>query len=136
MSILNKIAILVIDDESDICEIIKEELEMVSRDLECDIVFSGQDAIQKLQEKKYHIVLTDIKIPDISGLEIIQYAKKELREKPVFIVMTGYSTYSKEDIKKIGVLNLFQKPNELSNIIDCIQELFFELRGCHQSKIA
>ena len=80
--------ILVVDDEDPILEVITRGLK---GDYEVDTAQDGVEALDKLQQSKYNILLTDIVMPNMDGLTLL----KEARELDPFIqviVMTGYAS--------------------------------------------
>ncbi len=85
----NRIRILVVDGEPKICHLIEELLKLEG--YRVDVSFSGMEALQMIKENKYQMLLTDLKMPGIGGLELIQKAK-ELNPEIRTIMMTGYAT--------------------------------------------
>jgi len=87
---MNKqIKILVVDDEPKICHIIEELLRLEG--YQVDVSFSGIEALQMLKMYDYQMLLTDLKMPGIDGLELISKAKKSCPEIST-IMVTGYAT--------------------------------------------
>ncbi|MBT3354442.1 MAG: response regulator, partial [Candidatus Scalindua sp.] len=85
----NKIRVLVVDDEPKICHLIEELLKLEG--YQVDVSFSGMDALQMLKRDDYQMMLTDLKMPGIDGLELIKKAKVESPEIRA-IMVTGYAT--------------------------------------------
>jgi two-component system NtrC family response regulator len=81
--------ILVVDDEVGMCDFLRYLLE--GEGYEIDDANSAAQALDKLRERAYQLVLADIKMPGIDGLEMLRQIK-ELDENIVVIVMTGYSS--------------------------------------------
>ena len=104
----NKLKILVIDDEPIVCKschrILSEE------GYEVRTVHRGKEGIAGLKEKEFDIVITDLKIPDISGMDVLRYIKENLSDIQV-IMITGYSTIATavESIKQ-GAFDYIPKP--------------------------
>lgn len=71
---------------------------------------NGYDALMKLQEEKYDLVFTDIKMPGMNGLEVAERVKQNQPWTPVVIV-TGYGTRANEErAKAVGVSEFLRKP--------------------------
>ncbi|HJV88414.1 MAG TPA: response regulator [Noviherbaspirillum sp.] len=71
---------------------------------------NGYDALMKLQEEKYDVVFTDIKMPGMNGLEVAERVKQNQPWTPVVIV-TGYGTKANEErAKAVGVSEFLRKP--------------------------
>lgn len=83
-----QIRILVVDDEPRICHLILEVL--VQEGYTVDVSFSGTDALQMIKKYNYHLLITDIEMPGIDGLELIQKVKKQNSDIRA-IVITGNS---------------------------------------------
>jgi DNA-binding NtrC family response regulator len=81
--------ILVVDDEVGMCDFLRYLLE--GEGYEVEDANSAAEALDKLGKTAYQLVLADIKMPGIDGLEMLRQIK-ELDENIVVIVMTGYSS--------------------------------------------
>ncbi len=84
-----KTRILVVDDEPKICHLIEELFKLEGYQI--DVSFSGIEALQMMKRYNYEMLLTDLKMPGIDGLELIQKAK-ELNPEIRTIMVTGYTT--------------------------------------------
>ncbi len=67
--------ILLVEDNKDLLNIYKEELKFANLDF--DISENGEDAIKKNQETEYDLIMLDMMLPDISGIDVL----KKIREK-------------------------------------------------------
>ena len=85
----NQIRILVVDDEPEICHLIEKILKREG--YQVDVSFSGMEALQMIRSFNYHLLLTDLEMPGIDGLELIRKAKKQNPEIRV-IMVTGNTT--------------------------------------------
>jgi len=85
----DKARILVVDDEDGMCEFLHYLLE--GEGYEVDIAHSGDQALTKVEEMAFDLILADIKMPGIDGLEMLRHIR-EADEETVVIVMTGYSS--------------------------------------------
>lgn len=81
--------ILVVDDDVSIGECV--EMLLTSAGYECDLYHTGQAGLDRLFQKDFDLVITDLKLPDLSGLDIIAAVKQKDREIPV-ILMTSFSS--------------------------------------------
>src|SRR6516225_7768741 len=100
--------ILVVDDSELICQKLSQLLAHPDRQIA--IATDGTAALEWLMENRCSLVLTDLRLPGISGLDLIREIRA--RELPVtVIVMTGYATVeSAVEAMKLGAYDLIQKP--------------------------
>jgi len=100
--------ILIVDDEHQVCGSVRKVL--LKEGYEVDMAFSGHEALEKLKDKAYDVAVIDIKMPGMSGMELLQIIRKEYPNlKP--IIMTGYSTIeSAVEAIKLGALDYIPKP--------------------------
>jgi DNA-binding NtrC family response regulator len=84
-----KARILVVDDEEGMCEFLQYLLE--GEGYEVDVAHSGDEALTKVRSTSFDLILADIKMPGIDGLEMLRHMR-EADENTVVIVMTGYSS--------------------------------------------
>lgn len=85
-----KARILIIDDEEDIRESLGN---IISRKINCSIekAATGEEALKKLKEDKFDLALVDIKMPGLSGIDVIQEAKK-FSPQTKFLAISGYDS--------------------------------------------
>ena len=101
------IHILVVDDEENIREILQRIIKAAGYD--CSIAGNAEDALKVFEEKKVDIVLTDIMMPGIDGIELTGIVKEKYDAD--VIVMTGFiEDYKYEEIVDKGASDLIQKP--------------------------
>ncbi|MBM4347260.1 MAG: response regulator, partial [Deltaproteobacteria bacterium] len=81
--------ILVIDDELIVCESCQRILE--EEGLEVEIALSGPEAFTKMKENPFDIVITDLKMPGMDGMDVLRTLRKEYPDTFV-IMITGFST--------------------------------------------
>ncbi len=80
--------ILIIDDDKDICLLLEKFLK--KKDYETAVAHTGNDALEMIRNNKYDLALCDFKLPDATGLEILQKIKI-LNPQTAVIIITGYS---------------------------------------------
>ncbi|OGP64194.1 MAG: Fis family transcriptional regulator [Deltaproteobacteria bacterium RBG_13_53_10] len=102
------VRILVVDDEEIVCESCKRILE--EEGYEVDAALSGVEAFEKMKKHPYDIVLTDLKMPGIDGMEVLKTLRKEYPET-IVIMVTGYSTVETAvEAMKLGAFDYIPKP--------------------------
>ncbi|HOT45759.1 MAG TPA: response regulator [Spirochaetota bacterium] len=114
-----KTRILIIDDE-DI--VLKSCLRILkNEEYEIDTAYSGEEGLKKTDEKEYDIVITDLKMPGLGGMEVLAALRKNKPEVTV-IIFTGYATVENaRDALKNGAFDYIPKPftnEELRTVVD------------------
>ncbi|MDO8945138.1 MAG: response regulator, partial [Desulfobacterales bacterium] len=129
---MNVADILFVDDDRAILEIVREYLAEIG--YQVDVVDNGLTALERIREKPYHIVFTDIKMPDIDGLELLS-AIKEYRPETEVIIVTGHgSMESAIQAMKYGSYDYLQKPFKL-NVLKIIIDRILDEKKLKQEKI-
>jgi DNA-binding NtrC family response regulator len=119
---MKPIRILVIDDESVICDAC--ELVLTEKGHIVERCVTGKSGLQVIQQGDYDIILLDMKLPDIDGMEILQIVCKQT-PVPCVIVMTGYSTMANAvQAMKLGAVDYLAKPFTDDELISAIEKLF------------
>jgi two-component system, response regulator YesN len=104
--------VLIIDDEEVICAGMRSMVEQLGLPEigEVALAYDGEEAVARFREKRPDIVITDIRLHDMSGLDVIRQAQR-LDPRPRFIVLSGYDDfgYAQEAIR-LGVVDYVLKP--------------------------
>ena len=103
---MNKI--LIVEDEQSIAE-------MVKNGYMCEIVTDGMAATQKIEEKRYDLILLDIMLPDIDGYDLIEYIKQF--DIPVIFVTAKTSVPDRVKGLKLGAEDYISKPFDLEELL-------------------
>ncbi|MFL6230529.1 MAG: sigma-54-dependent transcriptional regulator, partial [Pyrinomonadaceae bacterium] len=102
------IRILVVDDEPSMADSLKQNL--AEEGYTVDTASSGAEAIELFDRGAHHLVLCDVKLPDMDGMEIVKHIKDTSPATEV-IVMTGYGTVERAiEATKAGAFWFLQKP--------------------------
>lgn len=111
--------VLIIDDEPDICELLSLTLHRMA--LPCDIAGSYQDAIRKIDTGSYFLVLTDMRLPDGDGGDIVRYLQKNKPQLPVAVLTAYGSVENAVHMLKAGAFDYVSKPIDLTLLKSLIQ---------------
>jgi two-component system response regulator HydG len=108
------IAVLVIDNDAAHAEAMADSLRSVG--FSCQVATSGRDALGELEHGTYEIVITDLKMPDVGGLEVLAKSK-ELQPDAEVILVTGHGTIeSAVEAMQRGAFNYLLKPLDLKQL--------------------
>ncbi len=115
-----QIRILVVDDEPRICHLIEDVL--VKEGYTVDISFSGTDALQMIKIYDYHLLITDLDMPGIDGLELIQKIKKQNSEIRV-IMITGNTKVDLVTLSlRYGINDYINKPFNITKLREAVKQ--------------
>ena len=118
-SIMNKI--LIVDDEIKTCKLIKEYLETKMYSVVTSS--NGKDALEKVKNEKYSVVLLDIRMPGMDGIEVLKNIK-EISPETMVIIHTGCRDIDFAiDAIRLNVSDYILKPAKL-------EELYFRIFHC------
>jgi len=109
---------LVIDDE----QIVLDSVGTLLRDegFDVDVSLSGREGLDWAIERKYDVILTDIRMPDIGGMRVLRDVKRVHQSLPV-IMITGYASVdSAVQAMKLGAADYIEKPFEPEQLIDSV----------------
>jgi len=121
---MKKIKILLVDDEEDFVETISQRLQR--RGQESDIALSGEQALSRIEQEVPDVVLLDLKMPGIDGMEVLRRIKKAYPEVQV-IIMTGHgSEKTEKEARTSGAFEYLQKPTKIDTIMEKIKLAFKE----------
>ena len=106
--------LLVVDDEQSIREMFKILLE--EDGYEVDLVSDGKEAISKIESQPYDLVITDLMMPEVGGMEVLKRSK-EISPNTLLIMMTAYATAeSAVDAMKVGAYDYIMKPFKIDEV--------------------
>ena len=110
--------ILVMEDEHNVAKGL--EMILVEEGHAVDLAMTGRDALESFGQKKFDLLVADLRLPDISGLEVIKKVKQKWPETSV-VVITGYaSVASAVDAMRLGSFDYLPKPFTEDEIITTI----------------
>ena len=111
---IREVHILVVDDESSIRELLQEYLSLEG--YKVDSAKDGNDAFEYLRKNYYDIVLTDLEMPGMNGIELLKKANTQgLNHK--FIILTGFGTVETAIMAlKLGAVDYILKPFKLEEL--------------------
>jgi len=107
-------AILIVDDDRNHAETSRDALEMVG--YQCDVATSGESGLEKLRARQYDLVLTDLVMSDIDGMQILRRAQ-EINPFVGVIVFTGHGTIENAvEALKRGAVDYLVKPLNIESL--------------------
>jgi DNA-binding NtrC family response regulator len=111
-------SVMILDDEPIVCERLRSTLEKVNLDIET--FTNPNEAVKRFGTKKFHLLITDLKMKELDGIEILKMVQKVSPETKV-IIITGFATVEKaREALKIGAYDFIAKPFKLSQLRDLV----------------
>lgn len=123
---MKEIKVLLVDDEQSFVETLSERLQM--RDLESETAYNGSEALSFVDDKEPDVMVLDLKMPGINGMEVLRRVTKKFPNMRV-IILTGHGTdRDEEESRRIGVFDYLKKPVD-------IEVLISRIKAAHRDKI-
>ena len=124
--------VLVIDDEPAIRESLHALLTLEGG-YTVDLAEGGTEGLQKLARRGYDLVLLDLMMPDMSGMEVLHEVRERDRETPIFMITAYGSVQAAVDALKAGADDYFPKPFENDKLIREIEGVIARRRLEHEN---
>ncbi len=124
--------LLVVDDEENVVEILQDLFS--ERPYDVDSVNTGEEALERLENGSYDLLLTDINLPGVNGLQVVA-AAKEADPEMVVIVITGFaSTGTAIDALRHGAYDYITKPFDLWEVEQIVARGLQSRRLMHENR--
>ena len=115
------INILIIEDDKSIRRVIKKIIEGENKNYKIIEAIDGKDGLIKINENQLNIILCDIKMPRLDGIDVLKYVKKNNLFIP-FILLTGHGNIDTAvNAMKIGAFDFIEKPPDLNRLLISIR---------------
>ena len=117
--------VLVVEDSQTMREWIAAVLEDASAPLKVDLAASGFEALRMLPRQQYALIVTDINMPDIHGLELISFVRSDARHlrTPLLIVSTESSDEDRRRGLALGANAYLVKPFAAPDLLRAVEDL-------------
>ena len=119
---MEQIKVILVDDEYEFIKSLSERFRM--RDIESDIAFNGDQALQFLAEEMPDVMVLDLKMPSTDGLEVLRQVKKNYPQLLV-IILTGHGSEKiEEEARRLGAFDYLEKPTEINKLVETIMKAY------------
>jgi len=120
----SKLKILLIDDDENICKILKEELEEENYTINYSL--RGEEGLQQLKLKKYNLVILNYMMPGMKGDEVLEQIKRIYPSMPV-IILTAYSDVdTARKFGRMGASDFVSKPYDFDDLLERVQKFILK----------
>lgn len=116
---MSKIRVLLVDDEEDYVKAMAERMDM--RDLQSQVALSGEEALKLLEKEPPDVIVLDLRMPGMQGMEVLERVRKEHPHIQV-IILTGHGGEAEEaEARRLGAFEYLQKPADTGALVRTIQ---------------
>jgi CheY-like chemotaxis protein len=112
------ISVLVVDDEPVLRELVAFIL--IDKGFQVREAESGDAAFQLICKNDFDVVVSDVRMPNGSGVELLTRISSMTKRKPVVFLVSGYSEISLEEARKLGARDLLNKPVDYDKLCQAI----------------
>lgn len=124
--------VLVVDDEQEFCEAIVKHLS--KKDLYCEMAHDGDTALDMIQNKRYDVVLLDVKMPGRDGIETLREIKR-ITPMVEVVMLTGHASIEAGvNGIKFGAFDYLRKPIEIAALVERL-DAAYDRKRIQQEKI-
>jgi CheY-like chemotaxis protein len=124
--------VLLVDDEREFVQTLSERL--IMRDMGPAVAYDGESALNLIKEDEPEVMIVDLKMPGIDGLEVLKKVK-ETRPDIEVIILTGHGhEEDRERCMKLGAFAYLQKPLDINELSEIIKKANEKIRQKKESK--
>ena len=103
--------ILIVDDEPDAVELLREFL--VGKNYEVSTAANGEEALRKVKTERPHMILLDVRMPGMNGLEVLRQVRQIDQEVGVIMVTAAAEEATGRQALQLGAVDYITKPVDL-----------------------
>jgi DNA-binding NtrC family response regulator len=117
---VKKYHILIVDDEESITFLLQTEFEEFP-EYDVDVALNGSEAINRIQSKLYDVVLLDIKMPRVSGLEVLNFIKEHSPTTQAIMLTNVVDLKTAVETVKMGAYDFVSKPYDRDQLLATVR---------------
>jgi len=115
-----KIKLLMVDDEEEF--LVSSSRALSRRGFDVDVALNGVTALELIDKQKFDVVVLDVKMPDIDGIEVYRQIREKLPDMPV-VLLTGHSSIDDAfQTAKDGIADYLTKPIDIDKLAEVIHQ--------------
>lgn len=124
---MERLSVLIVDDEEDLVLPLAERLAI--RGLQADVATNGTDALRRVEEDDFSVLVLDVKMPGIHGLELLTEIRQKRPELPI-ILFTGHGSVADAERGMLeGACDYLVKPIDIDRLIEKIRSAAGRKKG-------
>ena len=117
---MSKLRVLLVDDEEEFVTTLSERLSL--RGIETEAAYNGEDALVKMNQRTPDVIILDVMMPGLSGLDVLRQTKETLPDIPVILLTGRGSTREGIDGMRQGAFDYLMKPIDIEDLIKKMNE--------------
>ena len=115
--------VLIVDDEKRLAYFLGQTLQLDFPECQVDTAYSGEEALSSLASHAYDLIIADVRMPGVSGMELIKGVRYLDAEVPI-ILLTGYGSASlRREAATLGVNHYVDQPFDVDSLISTVSQL-------------
>jgi len=120
---------LVVDDNEDIRDVFCRLIERAGHNASTAV--DGQDAVEILQAETFDVMLLDLTMPRMSGVDVVRWlrARPEVAPDIRIVVISAWAGEHRAVLQELGIVTVMQKPLRIQQLTDLIAETLLELES-------
>jgi two-component system response regulator (stage 0 sporulation protein F) len=128
---MEDVKVLIVDDEEEFLQSLSERMEL--RDLKPDLAKTGEQALERVQADEPTVMILDLRMPGMDGLEVLRRVKKAYPKVQV-VILTGHGTdKDRKQAEKLGAFAYLQKPVDLDTLLETVSKAHQRFKAIKQS---
>lgn len=117
--------ILVVDDHFEMLEFLRSMLELSNQDFEVLAVPSAEEGLMELRRVHFDLVITDVRLPGMSGFDLVRRTKSIKSDIPVIMITAYSSAQGKQEADDLGVFRYFPKPLDTEQMLSAVHQALY-----------
>ena len=116
--------LILVDDAEDVLNLLNRQITTIG--MQVDLASNGEEAVQLLQKHQYGLVITDMAMPRMSGMELILYVKEHYPETDILAISGYHELFNFTDLVAAGATDFIEKPFQQNELKAKLQRIFRE----------
>jgi len=114
--------ILIVDDEPKVAFFLQESLESLERNYQVVHAETGESALEAMDHGRFDVVITDLRMPGMNGLQLMQHVKEHFPETRTILITAYGSDDVEAETRRLNAYRYFTKPFHIEDLTEAVQE--------------
>ena len=124
-----KQSILLVDDDKEVCKSLARMFERAGYDI--SIAYDGREALDFLSSNPVDLVISDLRMPNIDGIELMEEIRRKKIDSPVIFLTSYGEVESYMDLMNMGAFEYLNKPVDVTEILDVAKRVLETSQRSH-----